>query len=172
MIREKHYIDVTKEWKLSKEQEGSIVNAKEIIINNHKFIVNKQNKINHLNNEKYIALLLVKTFGGNLEYLPDIGEKDGYRLGDFYYKNEIWEAKELGKNATSKKRAIDNLLKSSNGQANNFIIDITNCKIERRIIINQIKKIYSTRNRSWINVIIVFDKNKLLKVYNRKIKRD
>ena len=172
MYNKKAYIDMTRKWKLSREKAGSIVDAKSIIINRQQFFVNNKNKINHKNNETLIALLLVKSFGGNLQYLPDIGEIDGYRLGDFYYKNEIWEAKELGINAKSKTRAIDNLLKSSKGQANNFVIDITNCKINKRIIIKQIKKIYSTKNRYLINIIIVFKKNKVLKVYYRNNKRD
>ncbi len=162
------YKDVTKEWLEHKTNYGITKNAKSIILNNKKYFVNDKNKIIHKNNEVAISELTVKTFGGELQYLPDIIEDDSIRCGDCFYKNEIWDIKELGQNATSKTRAIDNLIKSSKGQSNNFIIDITSSKLDRENILVQIKKIYSTKNRDWINKIIVFDNNKLLKVIVKK----
>ena len=170
-IENKNYIDVTEEWLNNKKHKGVITNAKSVTLNNKRYLVNSQNKINHKNQEKYIAKLIVKTFGGELEYLPDIGEDAKVRCGDYLYKNEIWDLKELGVNVQSKTRAVDNILKSAKGQANNFILDITECKLDRSNIINQIEKIYITKNRQWIDKIIVFDNDKLLKVYQRKNKR-
>ena len=90
------------------------------------------------------------------------------QCGDFFYKNEIWDLKELGKNAISKTRAVDNVLKVTKKQSSNFILDITNCKLERENIIKQVEKIYSTRGREWIDKIMIFDNDKLLKIYKRK----
>ena len=47
------------------------------------------------------------------------------------------------------------IIKTSNGQAENFIIYMNNCNLSARIITKQIKKIYITKNRSWINKIIL-----------------
>ncbi len=167
-----NFIDVTSEWIKNNNTKGIIKNAKSIILNNTKYFVNEKNKINHKNSEKELAKLVVKTFGGKLEYLPDIGEVDNIRCGDFFYKNEIWDAKELGEKAISKTRAIDNLLKESKGQSNNFILDITKSTLDRKNILYQIQKLYSTKGRNWINKIIVFDNNNLLVVLTRKNKRD
>ncbi len=162
------YKDVTQEWSGNRTGDGITKNAKSIILNNKEYFVNDKNKIIHKNNEVAISELTVKTFGGELQYLPDITEDDNIRCGDCFYKNEIWDIKELGQNATSKTRAIDNLIKSSKGQSNNFIISITSSKLDRENILVQIQKIYSTKNRDWIDKIIVFDNNKLLKVIVRK----
>ena len=164
----KYYIDVTEDWLNNKSMKGQIKNSKSITINNHKYFVNDKNKIIHKNKEIKIAKLIIKTFGGTLKYLPNINEKDGIRCGDYFYKNEIWDLKEIKENAKSKKRAIDNVLKSAKSQANNFIIDITNCKIDKDNILEQVKNIYSTKNREWIDKIIIFKGTKLLKVYKRK----
>ncbi len=161
------YKDITKEWLDNKTDDGVTKNAKSIVLNNKEYFVNAKNKIIHKNNEVAIAELTVQTFGGELQHLPDITEDDGIRCGDCFYKNEIWDIKELGLNAMSKTRAIDNLMKSSKGQSNNFIIDITRSKLDRKNILGQIEKIYSTKNRDWIDKIIVFDNNKLLKVTKR-----
>lgn len=63
---------------------------------------------------------------------------------------------------------MDNLLKESKGQSNNFILDISESKLDRKNIISQIEKLYSTKNRDWIDKIIVFDNDELIKVYGRK----
>lgn len=166
-----NYIDVTEKKTTSKKDKGTIKDAESITINGKTYFVNSQNKIIHKNNEEHITKLLIDTFGGTAEYLPDIGEVDNVRCGDIFYENEIWDIKELGPNATSEKRAVDNLLKESKGQSNNFILDISDSKLDRKNIISQIEKLYSTKNRDWIDKIIVFDKDKLIKVYERKNKR-
>ena len=81
----------------------------------------------------------------------------------------MWDLKELGKRVTSKTRAVDNVLKKSKRQSNNFILDITKCPLNRDNIIYQVKRIYD--KRPWINKIIIFDNNKVLKFYKRKNKK-
>lgn len=162
-----NYSDVTSEWKDIKNSDGIVKNAKSVTIGKKKYSVNHQNKIIHKNNEEHIAKIMADTFGGTVKYLPDIGEDTNVRCGDLLYRNEIWDIKELGSRATSEKRAIDNLLKESKGQSNNFILDITHSALDRENIIKQIEKIYSTKNRDWIDKIIIFDHDKLVRVYKK-----
>lgn len=166
-----NYKEVTQEWLNNKTDDGITIDAKSVILNGKEYFVNESNKINHINNEVPIAELTVKTFGGKIEYLPDIGEENNVRCGDCFYKDEIWDIKELGEKATSTKRAIDNLLKDSKGQSNNFILDITSSKLDRDNILKQVQKIYSTNGRQWINKIIIFDNKRLLEVIERNKKR-
>lgn len=165
-----NYKDITEEWIKLRSKDGVIKDAKSIKLKGKEYFVNKKNRINHKNNEIHIAKLLIQAFGGNFQYLPDIGEDDGVRCGDFLYKNVIWDLKELGPNVQSKVRAVDNALKASKDQSNNFILDITTCKLDRKNIIKQVEKIYSTKNREWIDKIIIFDNDKLLRVYERNKK--
>ena len=168
LLNSQKYDDITQEWIKHTNNNGKVINAKSIIINDKKYFVNSTNKIIHENNEVHIAKVITETFGGTLEYLPNIAETDGIQCGDFFYKGEIWDLKEIGKNAISKTRAVDNVLKVSKKQSSNFILDVTNCKLERENIIKQVEKIYSTKGREWINKIIILDHDKLLKAYKRK----
>ncbi len=167
-VASKNYKDVTQKWLNNKIVNVITKNAKSIVIDGKEYFVNNKNKIIHKNNEVAISELIVQTFGGELQFLPDISEDKSIRCGDIFYKGEIWDIKELGKNATSKIRAIDNLIKASKGQSNNFIIDVTSSILNRENILKQIEKIYDTKGREWIDKIIVFDNNKLLKVIVRQ----
>ena len=162
------YEDVTEIWLNNVSKKRKIKYAKFVIINKKRYFVNETNRIIHTNNEVLIAKLLLNTFGGELEYLPNINEVKGVQCGDYLYKGEIWDLKELVKKVSSQKRAIDNILKCTKNQSSNFILDVTNCNLDRRNILNQVKKIYKTKGREWIDKIIIFDNNKLLKVYERK----
>lgn len=165
----KYYEDVTETWiEKANLEKGIVEEAKSITLNGKEYFVNDKNRINYKNREKYIANLIVNTFGGRLQYLPDIGEEDNIRCGDFFYEEEIWDLKEIGNHAKSKIRAIDNALKMSKGQANNFILDITEARLSRKNILQQVEKIYSTKNRGWIDKIIIFDNDKLIKVYKKR----
>ena len=171
ITKEKLYLyeDITDKALKNKVKYKVIRNATSEIINNKKFYVNKRNKIIHKNKEVEIANLLIETLGGVLEYLPEIKEIDNIKCADFLYQNEMWDLKELGKQVTSKTRAVDNVLKKSKRQSNNFILDITECPLKRSDILYQVEKMYS--RRSWINKVIIFDNNKLLKYYKRKNKK-
>ena len=171
ITKEKLYLyeDITEKALKNKVKYKVIRNATSVVINNRKFYVNKRNKIIHKNKEVEIANLLIETLGGVLEYLPEIKEIDNIKCADFLYQNEMWDLKELGKQVTSKTRAVDNALKSNKEQSNNFILDITECPLNRNDILYQVEKMYS--RRSWINKVIIFDNNKLLKYYKRKNKK-
>ncbi len=171
ITKEKLYLyeDITEKALKNKVKYKVIKNATSVVINNRKFYVNKRNKIIHKNKEVEIANLLIETLGGVLEYLPEIKEIDNIKCADFLYQNEMWDLKELGKRVTSKTRAVDNVLKKSKRQSNNFILDITKCPLNRDNIIYQVKRIYD--KRPWINKIIIFDNNKVLKFYKRKNKK-
>ena len=168
ITKEKLYLyeDITKKALKNKVKYKVIKNATSVVINNRKFYVNKRNKIIHKNKEVEIANLLIETLGGVLEYLPEIKEIDNIKCADFLYQNEMWDLKELGKQVTSKTRAVDNVLKKSKRQSNNFILDITECPLNRDNIIYQVKRIYD--KRPWIDKVIIFDNKKLLKFYKRK----
>ena len=164
------YLDVTSDWLSNKAEIGVVQMAKSVEINGEKYYTNSKNKINIKNNEEHVANILINQFGGDVKFLPEIGEKDHVRSGDYFFKNEIWDLKEIGKNATSQTRAIDNILKDTKGQSNNFILDITNSLLDRENILEQVKKIYSTKNRGWIDKIIILDNDIMIKVFQRNKK--
>lgn len=164
------YLDVTNNWLSNKAEIGVVQRAKSVEINGEKYYTNSKNKINIKNNEEYVAKTLINQFGGDIELLPEIGETDSVRSGDYFFKNEIWDLKEIGKNATSQTRAVDNILKDTKGQSNNFVLDITNSLLDSKNILEQVKKIYSTKNRGWIDKIIILDNDIVIKVFQQNKK--
>lgn len=138
-----------------------------------KYKVDGKNVIlDYSNKEKEVAKWLKSTFGGKIKMLPRINKPDGISTPDYLWKDEYWDLKEITGKATSKSRAVDNVIKNAKNQTQNIILDISNSKIDREIIINQVKKIYSTKGREWIDKIIVVDNNQLLLVYQKNKKRD
>ena len=100
---------------------------------------------------------------------PRVNIPKRVKTADYWWNGEYWDLKEL-KTATSKKRAVDNLIKDSKEQSHNFIIDITNSTMLIQNIVVQIKKIFdkTNTNRSWVNKVIIKKDSKVIAVYIRK----
>lgn len=172
MKKNDNYTDVTKEWLNS-----ATPNSHKIL--NKSFYVDKKKNVYYVDNKKVVieyntdeletAIWLEKTFGGEIYMNPKINKPDNIKSADYYFKNENWDKKRLT-NVRSKDRAVDNAIKSAKLQANNFILDITGCKLSNRIIINQVKNVFSSKNygRKWVNKIIIIRNNTLIKVFIRK----
>lgn len=158
--------DITDEFtsKIDYNKKATILDAKSIKINNKNYQVNNQNKIRHDFNEKPVAEWIKDKLHLDVEYLPNIGEDKNIKLGDYLVdKNEIWELKTIRGNSS---RTLDSALKSSKGQASTFIVDITYSDMSLKTATEQVKDVF--RRREWINKVIFKDKNKLLKVIEKR----
>ena len=161
-----NYYNITQEWlKKSNPSTPSIKDAISVTINNETFMVGKLNKIIHENNEVEVAKWLSKTFKENIEYLPNITEKEGIQCADYIFKNEFWDLKELIGNG---KRTLEDAIKKKKKQASNFIIDITNSKMSKEELLKQAIKIYNGKSLKWIDKIILKKNNELIAVLKRK----
>lgn len=166
----KNYIDVTEEW-LNNAKPNKYKVKEQLYFDYQEsryFVDGKNVVLDYSKKELEMAKWLVKTFGGEIYMLPKVNNPSGIKTADYLWHNEYWDLKEIKQNAKSKFRAIDNILKNAKKQANNFILDITKCKLNKNNIIEQAKKIYITKNREWIDKIIIFDNNKPMKIYKRK----
>lgn len=164
------FLDVTKEWK-----ENSTPNSNEIKLNDKVFIDNKTNKKYSVDNkhvifkpsknEMNVAEWLKNNFGGEIEINPRISEPANVKVPDYYFRNKRFDLKEINGNG---KNTIDTAIKSKKEQADNFILDIKKSKLEDAEIIRQVEKVYNSKNREWVNTIIIKRNNDLIKVYKRK----
>ena len=71
-------------------------------------------------------------------------------------------------NAISEKRTVDNVIKKSKFQTENIILDITDSILSENIILQQVKRLYSTSGREWIKHVLIVKNFKLIKVFIRK----
>lgn len=95
---------------------------------------------------------------------PRVNIPEGIKTPDFIWNNEYWDLKEIN---SYSKNIIDNIVNGTRKQTSNFIFDIKNGKISEKEIIKQIKKIYSSSYRKWINKIIIKRNNKLIAILKR-----
>ena len=111
------------------------------------------------------ARWIIETFGGKIYILPKINVPNGIKTADYLYNNEYWDLKRV---FTNGKRIIDNRLNNTRKQASNYIIDISKSSMSNRTAISQIKNIYNSKNRSWIQKIILKGKNKKIYIFQKK----
>lgn len=170
-VEKNNFVDVTVEWK-----ENAKPNSHKIKLNNKIFIDDKTNIkyevdnkhviFKHSQNEKDVAEWLKCTLGGEIEINPRISDPPNVKISDYYFRGMRLDLKEINGNG---KNTIDTAIKSKRDQANNFILDIKEkCKLEDQEIIKQIEKIYNSKNRDWLDMIILKRNNKLIKIYKRK----
>ena len=131
-----------------------------------KYYVDNKNVVLDYSKKEYdIAIWLAKKFGGKIYMLPRINNPKGIQTADYLWNGELWDLKTIiGNNISTIDRAINGKKK----QANNFIIDISYSKMTTEDAIKNIKIIYSSRYRYWVNKIMLIKHNKLIKIYKRK----
>lgn len=113
------------------------------------------------NKELKIAAWLERKFGGSIFLLPKVNTPDNIQTADYLFRGEYWDLKEIIGNG---KHTIDSNIKNRKKQASNFIIDITKSEMSFSEAIKQIKTIFISKDRKWVDKIIL-KKRGLTKVY-------
>lgn len=165
------YKDVTEEWlKNAKPNTGKVINRNYYVdINGNKYEVDNKNVVfDPSPDEVELANWVNKTFGSNIYINPKVNYPLGIETSDYLWKNQRWDKKSIDKNATSLIRAVDNALKKHKGQTDYIFLDISNSIISERILIEQTKKIFSTKGREWIKGIMVIKNYETKGIYMRK----
>lgn len=115
--------------------------------------------------EKEVANMLGELYGGKIKIIPRVNEPKNIKTPDYIVKNKRYDLKQINGNG---KYVIQGNLKGKQKQADNFIIDITNSKLNTEEAINQIQNIYSSKHYLWLDRIILLKDKEFLKIYKRK----
>ena len=165
-----NYKDVTMQW-----LKNSCSNSHEVKIRDYYeydsvkyFVDGKKVVLDYSLNEKKVADWLENILGGELYLLPRINEPKGIRTSDYLYNDEYWDLKKMSCNAISKKRAVDNIIKNSKFQTENIILDISDSILSEKLILKQVKKLYTTSGREWIKCVLIVKNFELIKIFVRK----
>lgn len=161
------YEDITQDmFKNAKPNEGIVEKQNYIDIDGTKYNIDGHNVVyNHDEREVEVAQLLNKTFGGDVEILPNINIPQGIKTPDYLYNGEKIDLKRI-----MSKRANDcvkTALKNKEKQANNFIIDNTAQTVSDQDILKQIDEIYNSKGFSWIDKIYLIKGNEFIKIFKR-----
>lgn len=162
-----NYEDVTQEW--SKETNDNISKVSDLNFFEYdgiKYEVSGTDvALDYSTKEKEVAEWLSTKFGDEVFMVPRVNKPDGISTPDYLWKDEYWDLKEI---KSAGKRAVDNRLNGTKRQTNNYILDITENKLSNKEIIFQIKKVYQSNSRKWIDKIILKRNEDLIKVFIRK----
>ena len=162
-----NYKDVTSEWKENAKPNTHVV--QDMTSWEHDGIVyvvdGKNVVLDYSDKEKEVAEWLENTFGGELYMMPRVNKPDGIMTADYLFKKEYWDLKEIFGNG---KHTLDSAIKKKKSQAKNFIFDISNSEIKIESVNNQISQIYKSKDRKWLDKILVKRNNDVVVIYERK----
>ena len=165
--KENQFIDITedilnkgnKEYKLKEQDYYVDDKGKKYIVDGKHVILKPTEK------EKDVGNMLGSLYGGNVKIIPRINEPKGIKTPDYIIKNKKYDLKQITGNG---KYVIQGNLKGKQNQADNFVIDITESKLETNEAIKQIQSIYNSKHYLWIDRIILIKDKEFLKIYKRK----
>ena len=111
-----------------------------------------------------VAKLLGQTFGGEINVIPRVNNPEGIKTPDYILNGQRFDLKEIkGKG----KNVLYDALGKQRRQADNFIFDITGTEISREEAIKQIKSIYASKHRKWVQILVLIENNKIIKIFKR-----
>jgi len=162
----KAYANITNRWKQKNIDNSSIVEERTFVrINGKVYKINKNNKNvvfeKDIETLRPIARWMSKTFGSKIYINPTVKVPQGIRTPDFIYKKKQWNLK------TIRGSSLDNIIRKTKGQSNNFILDLTNSKLNFHNILTQIENIYKSPYRRWVDIVIIKIGNNF-NIYQRK----
>ena len=146
-------IDVTDKWlKNTISNNYNVLDKKEYKVNGVNYKVDgKHVVLDYSQREKNIAKVLARILG--------------ISTPDFLIKGKEFDLKEpKGKS----EKLLYNMLSKKSKQANNFVFNISVCPINIEEIVRQAKEIYKSSHTKFIDIIILFKDDKIIKVFKRK----
>lgn len=161
------YEDITNNI-LSKEDKKFEVKEQQYFVSEDgkKYNIDGKNvKIKANEEERQVAELLGKTYGGQVNLVPVVLNPQGIKTPDYILNGKKYDLKEP---TGSSKTTIYDLFKHKSKQADNFIIDIHKSGLDRAESIKQSENIFYSRHRKWIDTIILMDDNEIFKILKRK----
>lgn len=115
--------------------------------------------------EKEIAEILSNHLKKEVRLVPKVVFPQNISTPDYLIEGERWDLKDIfGKG----NNVIDGAVKKKREQADNFVLDITKTELTIDEVDEQVRRIYSSERRKWINNIKIIQNNKVVKEYYRK----
>ena len=136
------------------------------IIDRTEYVVDGHNVVFDLSNdERNIANVLGKTFGGTVQLVPRVLNPQGIKTPDYIFKNEKYDLKTV---TGLSKNVLYNALKGKKNQAENFIFDISQNTLDIEDLTNQARMLFESKNREFVKRIILIKDDVVLNVFERK----
>lgn len=160
--------DVTKDWIIKSSQDNfEIEELGEFTVDGVSYVVDGKNvKQNNSPRELEVARLLQTALGGEIKLVPEInGIYSNIKTPDYIFNGHRYDLKEL---TGTSKDAIRNAIHKKREQADNFIIDITKCRLGAEEINKQAESVFYSYNTRFVDTIILVNGDTILRILKRK----
>jgi len=158
-------IDITSLWTDKDSGHGKVKDILKVHINNEFFEVNgKTVLLDYSAHEKEIAEIIAEKCGKNVEMVPRVTYPQGIQTPDYLIDGSKYDLKTPIGNG---KNTLYGMMKSKKRQANNFVICADKTELSTEELKRQIKAIYTSRNTTFVDTIVLIRNKQIVKVYRR-----
>lgn len=166
-VADKNYIDVTQEWiQRGKNIPAKVTEMQEYKMNGVTYKVDGRHVvIDYSEKEKQIANMLADALGGEVKLVPRVLYPQNVSTPDYIFRDKKFDLKDLQGNS---KNLVYNRVSKMKKQADNFVLDISQCPLSENEIRKQVEDVYRSEHTRFVDTIILTKENKILNIYARK----
>ena len=121
--------------------------------------------LDHDAHEKEIAELLEREVGGEIYLVPRVNNPQGVPTPDYLFHGRWYDLKTLSEKAGT--NTMFQRVKKAKRQSRNFIIDVSDTKLDRETIAQQISKIFWSENTRFVDEIVIINDGRIVQVAKR-----
>ena len=121
--------------------------------------------LDHDAHEKEIAELLEREVGGEIYLVPRVNNPQGVSTPDYLFHGRGYDLKTLSEKAGP--NTMFQRVKKAKRQSRNFIIDVSDTKLDREMIDQQISKIFWSENTRFVDEIVIINDGHIVRVAKR-----
>lgn len=160
------FTDITGNWYPdAKPNSHRVLELQEYTFNEVIYKVDGHNVVlDHDAHEKEIAELLEREVGGELYLVPRVNEPQGVPTPDFLFHGARYDLKTLRGNS---KNTIYNAVAKQADQADNFILDVTDCPLSEEDIYKQAEALFRSTHTKFIDTVVLVRNMKIIRVLQR-----
>ena len=162
----KSYVSVKDKWLLKVDPGKAKVTEMNFWEHNgQKYQVDgKHVVLDYSQKEKEVGEWLSKKFGVNVQYVPKVNFPLGVPTPDYLINGKRFDLKEINGHG---KNVVDNNMRKSKKQANNFVIELERTDISAEEVLKQLNNIYRSGRRD-VDVVIVKRGEQLVDIVQKK----
>ena len=121
--------------------------------------------LDHDAHEKEIVELLEREVGGEIYLVPRVNNPQGVPTPDYLFHGRGYDLKTLSEKAGP--NTMFQRVKKAKRQSRNFIIDVSDTKLDRETIAQQISKIFWSENTRFVDEIVIINDGRIVQVAKR-----
>lgn len=158
-------VDETASWIGKDNKIGKVEDLREYFVNGETFKVDgKKVVLDYSQHEKEIANIIAKETGKDIKMVPRITFPQNIQTPDYLIDGIKFDLKTPLGNG---KNTLYGMVKSKKRQANNFVICADKTALSIDEIEQQIQGIYTSKNTSFVDTIILVKNEEIVKIYKR-----